>query len=57
MTLSIETLFTTALGLHAPWVVKDVELNTAKAPDRLSGRLRGEAIGLSRLWGGGSAHS
>ena len=30
MTLSIETLFTTALGLKAPWVVEDVELNTAK---------------------------
>ena len=30
MNLSIETLFTTALGLHAPWVVKDVELDTAK---------------------------
>lgn len=30
MTLSIETLFTTALGLQAPWVVEEVELNTAK---------------------------
>jgi transposase len=30
MNLSIETLFTTALGLQAPWAVKDVELNTAK---------------------------
>jgi transposase len=30
MNLSIEKLFTTALGLHAPWDVKDVELNTAK---------------------------
>jgi transposase len=30
MNLSIETLFTTALGLQAPWTVKDIELNTAK---------------------------
>lgn len=30
MNLSIETLFTTALGLQAPWAVKDIELNTAK---------------------------
>ena len=30
MNFSIETLFTTALGLQAPWVVQDVELNTTK---------------------------
>jgi len=30
MNLSIETLFTTALGLQAPWAVKDIELNTMK---------------------------
>lgn len=30
MNLAIETLFTTALGLQAPWAVKDIELNTAK---------------------------
>jgi len=30
MNLSLEALFTTALGLQAPWVVKDIELNTAK---------------------------
>jgi transposase len=30
MNLTIETLFTTALGLQAPWVVKDIELDTAK---------------------------
>ena len=30
LNLSIETLFTTALGLQAPWAVSDIELNTAK---------------------------
>ncbi|MBD3743420.1 MAG: ISL3 family transposase, partial [Stenotrophomonas sp.] len=30
MNLSVETLYTTALGLQAPWEVKQVELNTAK---------------------------
>lgn len=30
MNLSVETLFTAALGLQAPWEVKEVELNTAK---------------------------
>jgi hypothetical protein len=30
MNLPVETLFTTALGLQAPWEVKQVELNTAK---------------------------
>ena len=30
MSLSTETLFTTALGLQAPWQVKRVELSTAK---------------------------
>ncbi len=30
MSVAVETLFTTALGLQAPWVVKEVELNTAK---------------------------
>lgn len=30
MSLAIETLFTTALGLQAPWAVEKVELNTAK---------------------------
>lgn len=30
MNLSVETLFTAALGLRAPWEVKEVELNTAK---------------------------
>lgn len=30
MNLSIEALFTTALGLQAPWVVKDIDLNTVK---------------------------
>jgi transposase len=30
MSVGIEALFTTALGLQAPWVVKGVELNTAK---------------------------
>lgn len=30
MNLSLEVLFTTALGLQVPWAVKDIELNTAK---------------------------
>ena len=30
MSVGIESLFTSALGLQAPWVVKSVELNTAK---------------------------
>lgn len=30
MNLPVETLFTAALGLQAPWVVREVELNTAK---------------------------
>ena len=30
MSVAVETLFTTALGLQAPWVVKEVELNTVK---------------------------
>jgi len=30
MSVAIETLFTTALGLQAPWEVEKVELNTAK---------------------------
>ena len=30
MSLAVETLFTTALGLQAPWSVEKVELNTAK---------------------------
>lgn len=30
MSLAVETLFTTALGLQAPWSVKKVELDTAK---------------------------
>ena len=30
MSLQVETLFTAALGLQAPWRVEKVELNTAK---------------------------
>jgi len=30
MSIGVESLFTQALGLQAPWVVKNVELNTAK---------------------------
>jgi transposase len=30
MNLPVETLFTAALGLQTPWVVREVELNTAK---------------------------
>lgn len=30
MTLPVETLFTAALGLQTPWVVREVELNTVK---------------------------
>ena len=30
MSVGIETLFTSALGLQAPWVVEDVKLDTAK---------------------------
>ena len=30
LTMQVETLFTTALGLQAPWQVQSVELNTTK---------------------------
>jgi len=30
MSVAIERLFSTALGLQAPWVVNEVELNTVK---------------------------
>ena len=30
MSVAIETLFTTALGLQAPWEVEKVELNTTR---------------------------
>ncbi len=30
MSIAVETLFTTALGLQAPWIVSKVELDTAK---------------------------
>ncbi len=30
MSIAVEALFTTALGLQAPWVVSNVDLNTVK---------------------------
>lgn len=30
MSVAIETMFSTALGLQAPWVVNEVEVNTVK---------------------------
>lgn len=30
MSVGIEALFTSALGLQSPWVVEDVKLDTAK---------------------------
>ena len=30
MSVAVETLFTSALGLQPPWVVEDVKLDTAK---------------------------
>lgn len=30
MSIAVESLFTTALGLQAPWVMSNVDLNTVK---------------------------
>lgn len=30
MSIAVESLFTNALGLQAPWVVSNVDLNTVK---------------------------